>query len=595
MTPLLPTDSGPSEEPFQELRESLGLLPSLFPARSLSPRVFEAERRLSRTILSDTGALSRLLMESILISLAARFRNLSSMTAHGFALRTLGLEEKRVEELIRDHRTAGFSPGETALIDFSLQLGQHPQAIGSGDIATLRGHGFTDPQILETILVTALAKFLCTLSFGLGSPKDLPPAGSIPEPERTADSPDTAAGAVGPHLAYPEIAESDFLPFQLFRKKFGFVPNLFRAQTLRPDVLEAESQAVRDILFTNDVLKRVQKEFILLVVSAASGNSCLVAVHSEVLRNLGVEPETSDQIASDHRRSGLSPADKALLDAAWMLAARPNEYGEAEVARLRAHGFTEAQILEATAMVALAVLLDTLQKGLGTTPDFPPSVRPLTETPAVKLSAGPIRLREDAESAPTSPDPDAPLVARARAGEMSAFEELLHRHQGRVYRTLVGLTGNAQDAEDATQSVFLKVFRKIGAFAGTARFSTWVTRIAINEGIERLRGRKEMESLDERDEAEFRPARVQPWAEDPESQVAREQMRQIVQQALRGLPVRYRMAVMLRDIEQLSTAEAAATLDLPIPTLKTHLLRGRLMLREALAPRFIAARRPGVV
>ncbi|MGE5275687.1 MAG: peroxidase-related enzyme [Acidobacteriota bacterium] len=595
----LPSRNDPTgfDEPLQELRRSLGLLPSLLPARSLVPRIFEAERAISRTVLGVEGTLPPILKESILIGLAARFRNLPGMAAHGFALRTLGLEGDRVQNLIEDQHDSGLSGSETALLDFSLRLGERPGTVAFGDIAALRDGGWSDAQILDAILVTAVARFLYTLSSGLGAPRDPASAEKAPEAELPADPPQAGGLASGPYLAHPEIAEGGFAPFQFFRKKFGFVPNLFRAQTLRPDVLEAEARLVADILLSNDVLKRVQKEYILLALSGAAGNECLVAVHTEVLRNLGVEPEVSGQIAADYRRSPLSPADKALLDAARKLCLRQGEFAEADLAGLRARGFTEAQILEAVATTALTAMLQTLQKGLGTSPDFPPRPSPPAETATVAVNpeTGSGRLTENGESAPASPDPDSGLVARARAGEMSAFEELLRRHQNRVYRTLLGLVGNAQDAEDGTQVVFLKVFRKMGDFGGAARFSTWLTRIAINEGIERLRSRKEMDSLDEADEGEFRPSRVAPWAEDPESRVVREEMRQIVQEALRGLPPLYRMAVMLRDIEQLSTAEAAEALDLPIPTLKTRLLRGRLMLREALAPRFIAARRADAV
>ena len=89
--------------------------------------------------------------------------------------------------------------------------------------------------------------------------------------------------------------------------------------------------------------------------------------------------------------------------------------------------------------------------------------------------------------------PRTPTRSSSRApapGDVGAFEDLLRRHQARVYRTLVGLTGSVEDAEDCCQSTFVKAFRKIGDFAGAARFSTWLTRIAINEGLERLRRRR---------------------------------------------------------------------------------------------------------
>ena len=175
---------------------------------------------------------------------------------------------------------------------------------------------------------------------------------------------------------------------------------------------------------------------------------------------------------------------------------------------------------------------------------------------------------------------------------MTAFEALVRRHQGRVYRTLMGITGNAEDAKDGAQSVFLKVFRKLGDIGSEALFSTWLHRIAVNEGLERLRSRKPTESLEEDREEDFRPVRLDPWIEDPETRFARSEMKRLVEEALGRLPAPYRTALLLRDIQELSGAEAAAVLGIPLPTLKTRLLRGRLMLREALAGHFAAPLSP---
>jgi RNA polymerase sigma-70 factor, ECF subfamily len=602
MTPYLPrVDLGDGFGPFLALREYLGFLPNLFPAQSLLPRAIEAEARIAGTVLIKTVGLTRPQKESILLALSARSQNVYCTTAHHHVLRSIGLDEERADWLTRDHRKAGFSEAEAALLDFGLKLGRRPTSIGAGDIEVLRAQKWTDLQILEAILVTALTRFLCTLSVGLGVPPDFEPRIPPPNPNGSGAAARRASGARtavgGPYLARPDVVEKTFPPFVFFKKSFGFVPNIFRAQTLRPDVLEAEAQAVRDILLTSDVLPRAQKEYILLVISAANQNTYCVAVHCEMLRALGVDTEISDQIAIDHRDSDLSDPDKALLDATLKMATRPKDYAEADVVGLLEHGFTERQILEAIVMASLTNMLNTLQMGLGAVPDFPPrrSFSPESDE-GVNPSAGSDRLTgRDGKSLPAPEDPDSPLVVRARSGDMTAFEELVRSHQARVYRTLVGIVGNAEDAEDGTQSVFVKVFRKLGDFAGASRFSTWLTRIAVNEGLERVRSRRDVESLEERDEDEFRPSRVGAWEEDPESVVARGEMRRIVQDALRALPVLYRTAVMLRDIEQLSTAEAAAALDLPVATLKTRLLRGRLMLREALAAHFIPARRPSPV
>jgi RNA polymerase sigma-70 factor (ECF subfamily) len=184
---------------------------------------------------------------------------------------------------------------------------------------------------------------------------------------------------------------------------------------------------------------------------------------------------------------------------------------------------------------------------------------------------------------------DGDLVARARTGDRDAFEELVRRHHQRVYRTLLAVTGNREDAEDLAQTTFLKAFEHLGEFHGTAKFSTWLTRIAVNEGLQRLRARKPMVSLDEvgpGEEEVFRPRQVRAWSETPEQALTRSEIRAVVEQELMHLPEKYRMVVMLRDLEELSTEETARALGLGIAVVKTRLLRGRLMLRERLAPRF---------
>jgi RNA polymerase sigma-70 factor (ECF subfamily) len=188
---------------------------------------------------------------------------------------------------------------------------------------------------------------------------------------------------------------------------------------------------------------------------------------------------------------------------------------------------------------------------------------------------------------------DGDLVERARTGDRDAFEELVRRHHQRVYRTLLAVTGNKEDAEDLAQTTFLKAFEHVGEFHGTAKFSTWLTRIAVNEGLQRLRARKPMVSLDETgpDENEdFRPREVRAWGETPEQALSRSEIRAVVEQELMHLPEKYRMVVMLRDLEDLSTEETARALGLGIAVVKTRLLRGRLMLRERLAPRFAVSR-----
>ncbi len=218
----------------------------------------------------------------------------------------------------------------------------------------------------------------------------------------------------------------------------------------------------------------------------------------------------------------------------------------------------------------------------------PPKGTPPNDS--LPLDAAPVPVE-----AALRPDPDQPLVARAQAGDMEAFEALVERHGRRVYRMILGITGNTSDSEDGVQNTFLKAYQHVGEFQGQSKFSSWLTRIAMNEGLEILRRRRSKgnQSLDEwdaEDEETFRPRSIRPWEEDPERQYSQAQVREIVEREIMKLPAKYRVAVMLRDLEQLNTEEAATALGLNVATLKTRLLRGRLMLREALAPHF--RRRP---
>jgi RNA polymerase sigma-70 factor (ECF subfamily) len=139
------------------------------------------------------------------------------------------------------------------------------------------------------------------------------------------------------------------------------------------------------------------------------------------------------------------------------------------------------------------------------------------------------------------------------------------------------------------QDTFLKAFKHIGSFERRSKFSTWLLMIASNTGIQRLRERRPFESLDDARitaEEEFRPRQVRSWADNPEQLYSNTELRELIEQEIMKLPVKYRVVLMLRDIEQLSTEEAAAALGLPIPALKTRVCRARLMLRESLAPHF---------
>jgi RNA polymerase sigma-70 factor (ECF subfamily) len=185
-------------------------------------------------------------------------------------------------------------------------------------------------------------------------------------------------------------------------------------------------------------------------------------------------------------------------------------------------------------------------------------------------------------------DEDLPLVDRALAGDTEAFEDLVRRHECRVYRTAVALTGSAEDAEEALQDTFLSVYQHLSEFRRDSRFTTWLTRIAINAALHKIRRRRENVSLDDPEESAeaFAPRQFESWRDNPEQLYASEEMRRLVEEAILAIPPAYRVVLVLRDVAEMDTVEAAEVLGLTIAALKSRLLRARLMVREALAARF---------
>jgi len=187
-----------------------------------------------------------------------------------------------------------------------------------------------------------------------------------------------------------------------------------------------------------------------------------------------------------------------------------------------------------------------------------------------------------------APDQDAALVSQVLAGDVAAFEELVRRHDRRIYRVTLAITQNREDAEDAMQDTFLKALEHLNQFAGGARFSTWLTRIAVNEALQRLRKRARFESLDEPTETgeSLVPQQIEDWRDNPEELYAKEELRELLEKAIGSLPPLYRTVFVLRDMENLSNEETASALDLTVPAVKSRLLRARLMLRDRLSRHF---------
>jgi RNA polymerase sigma-70 factor (ECF subfamily) len=488
-----------------------------------------------------------------------------------------------------------------------------------------------------------------------------------------------------------------FPPFAVFRDQFGFVPQLFRCQSMLPELIEAEAALAKAIVFHDRGLSRKRKERILLVIASANRSAYCTTAHHQVLTLLGESEERLDQLVSDFRYAGLAPADQALLEFGLRLAI--DEFvSEEDVRGLEAHGWTKEATLDAVLTAAWATFVGTLAEKLGVRPDFEPVALPagqlfvppssnghpyratvghlpvdlpefaflkreygfvptvfLVQSSRPEVIAGEAamlralspgnRIAKDDEGLadrqilerlvsgsfarflkivqlgtgvepdsedsnktnlpqsafrPTlqngAEDPDAETVDRVKAGDFDAFESLMNRHSRRVYRTLVGILGDPDEARDAMQDTFLKVFRHIGEFQGRSRFSTWLVSIASNTGRQALRDRRPVQSLDyERDDSEacFRPQELRAWTDNPEQSYSKEEVRQLVEDCIMRLPSKYRVVLMLRDMEQLSIQDSAAALGLGVPALKSRHLRGRLMLREELAARFTSTARGG--
>jgi RNA polymerase sigma-70 factor, ECF subfamily len=594
---------------FAAYRETFGFVPNLLRAQALLPRLIDAQVALETIALTKGNALRRLLKEEILLILAAARRDIYCVTARSMVLRTLGLADAQSVQLSTDFHSGGHSGPDLDLIDFCLKLNRSPLSVESRDIEGLRASGFHDAAVLEAGLVTALSSFLCTLSAGLGAQPDSDARelrSRMSKPTATAPSQGTdiphlshMTRKAGPYIRNVYHNPTTFAPFARLQKTIGFVPNFFRAQALWPELVETEADSVIErIIFCEGVLTRVQKECIFVAVSAVLLNSYCVAAHCNLLRSLGMSPEESDQVAVDYHQADLSEPDKAMLDFAVKLGERASEVCQEDIDRLRAVNFSDAEILECVALTAAAAFINTLQAALGVVPDF--ELPPGYEQKKVRPSGAALTQMQGEGVVPpteTLQDADAGLVAQAQGGGLEAFEELVRRHSQLIYRTLMAILGNPTDAQDAMQDALLNAFKHLAGFQGRSKFTTWLVSIAKNAALERLRNRERVVSLDE-DTAEpgedFRPRQVRAWQDDPEQMCSSSEMRQLVERGILQLPTNYRVVVILRDIEDLSTEEVARQLGLSVPALKSRLFRGRLMLREFLSPYFAAgAKRAG--
>lgn len=186
--------------------------------------------------------------------------------------------------------------------------------------------------------------------------------------------------------------------------------------------------------------------------------------------------------------------------------------------------------------------------------------------------------------------PDEELVDRIRGGETELYEILMRRYNRRIYRIVMSIVRNDSEAEDAMQEAYVRAYEHLGDFAGEAKFSTWLTKIAIYEAMGRMRRlARNGGSKPVSDAGEDIMDRVTTSDRDPETQAYDQELRLVLEHAIDALPDTYRMVFVLRVIEGLDVNETAAALEIGVENVKIRLHRGRALLRKELE------RRAGIV
>jgi len=190
---------------------------------------------------------------------------------------------------------------------------------------------------------------------------------------------------------------------------------------------------------------------------------------------------------------------------------------------------------------------------------------------------------------------DADLTRLAQQGDAAAFRAIMRRHNRLLYRVARSVVRDDSEAEDVVQEAYVRAFTGLAEFRGEASLSTWLTRIALNEALGRLRRQrptvdlKALDAVQERDRTHIIPFPLMPTQTDPERTAAQREIRRVLQQAIDGLPEPFRVVFVLRDVEEMSVEETAAHLGLRRETVKTRLFRARRLLRRALDEEFASA------
>lgn len=205
-----------------------------------------------------------------------------------------------------------------------------------------------------------------------------------------------------------------------------------------------------------------------------------------------------------------------------------------------------------------------------------------------------MNLQQTMQRSLTLTHSDTALIARCQKADIAAFNEIVTRYKGKIYNYLYRMTSNAEDAEDLTQEVFVRMYTNIRTFRAESSLSTWLFRIAGNIFVDSFRRRKKerglVHSLDapmpgDEDESGLGATRDVPdWSLEPESLLARKELGAHIQAALEKLPPKLRAAVVLHDVEGLAYEEIALAEQIPLGTVKSRIFNARVALRDHLRP-----------
>jgi RNA polymerase sigma-70 factor (ECF subfamily) len=177
---------------------------------------------------------------------------------------------------------------------------------------------------------------------------------------------------------------------------------------------------------------------------------------------------------------------------------------------------------------------------------------------------------------------DEEVVRRIREGETALYEIIMRRYNQRLYRVARAILHNDAEAEDVMQDAYVRAYQHLDQYSGRAPFGAWLTRIAANEALARLRSRGRIQELEAMLNGNDDSPVLMSNMQSPEQQVANRQMNQLLEEAILALPGNYRTVLMMRDVEEMTTADTASALELSEENVKVRLHRARAMLRKEL-------------